>query len=87
MTMLGRDQLRNQTRLQNTFLLRFEEGVIEFPPSYKIGVENNVYNRERIPGWTDRIFSRKSKMKRVSYKCGTNIFGSDHRPIIAEFEK
>lgn len=53
------------------------------------GVESNEYNRERIPGWTDRIFARKKKqgMQLQSYLCEYNTFGSDHRPVIAKYVK
>lgn len=52
------------------------------------GVEINEYNRDRIPGWTDRIFARKKQgMQLQSYLCEYNTFGSDHRPVIAKYVK
>lgn len=51
-----------------------------------VGVAKNEYSRERIPGWTDRIFHRKGKaMKRISYGCEYGIMGSDHRPVVARY--
>jgi hypothetical protein len=32
-----REQLNNQSELKADFLLRFDEGEISFPPTYKIG--------------------------------------------------
>lgn len=83
--MLKKDQLRNQEELTSNFLMKFEEGEINFPPTYKIGLYSDEYNRERIPGWTDRIFVRKSKMERHSYHCEYGIKGCDHRPVLASF--
>jgi hypothetical protein len=34
---IAREQLKNQEDLKRDFLLRFEEGPITFPPTYKIG--------------------------------------------------
>lgn len=52
------------------------------------GVESNEYNRDRIPGWTDRIFARRKQgMQLQSYLCEYNIFGSDHRPVVAKYVK
>ena len=33
----------------------FEEGKIEFAPTYKIHKNSNFYENSGIPGWTDRI--------------------------------
>jgi hypothetical protein len=35
---LDRDQLRNQEELAGTFLAKFKEQPIEFPPTYKMSV-------------------------------------------------
>lgn len=46
------------------------------------------YDHTRIPGWTDRIFSRKSKeLIPVSYDCLEEVLGSDHRPVLARYTK
>ena len=51
-------------------------------------MSRNVYHDDRIPGWTDRIFSRNStRMTRHSYGCEYEIYGSDHRPVIARYER
>jgi hypothetical protein len=36
----------------------FEEGNIEFAPTYKLKKNDNRYNLTRIPGWCDRIIYR-----------------------------
>lgn len=43
------------------------------------------YSRERIPGWTDRIFHRRGRAKQIDYKCFYYVYGTDHRPIAAEY--
>ena len=50
-----------------------------------MGVNQNEYNSERIPGWTDRIFYRKGRLNQVFYGCEYEIFGSDHRPVVSGF--
>jgi hypothetical protein len=52
------------------------------------GLFDDEYNRDRIPGWTDRIFHRLSPtLVRASYGCEYNIKGCDHRPVIATYYK
>ena len=39
-------------------MLNFKEGVILFPPTYKLESNKNLFSsgkNARIPGWTDRI--------------------------------
>ena len=43
------------------------------------------YNRERVPGWTDRIFHRRGRAQQTNYQCFYHIYGTDHRPIMAEY--
>ena len=83
--LLAKDQLLNQQLLKEQFLPYFKEGPINFAPSYKLGVDDQRYCGERIPGWTDRIFYRKGTLKQLFYGCEENIFGSDHRPIVSGF--
>jgi|JI61114C2RNA_FD_contig_91_1093740_length_854_multi_2_in_0_out_0_2 hypothetical protein len=54
-TLLHKDQLVLQDDLKS-FLGKYQEWPITFPPSYKMSTEKNTYNNNRIPGWTDRIF-------------------------------
>lgn len=45
-----------------------------------------MYFKNRIPGWTDRIFSRKGRIKQAEYSCMYDLFGSDHRPVIGVYQ-
>lgn len=58
---------------------------VKFPPTYKIGDNNQEYDKKRIPGWTDRIFHRKGRARQDTYRCLYNLYGTDHRPILASF--
>ena len=51
------DQLLLEIEEGYTELVRFSEGTIEFPPTYKYipGSHNYYYDGEKIPGWCDRI--------------------------------
>jgi hypothetical protein len=85
--LLDKDQLVQQENLK-TFLNKYKEWPITFPPSYKMSTEKNTYNNNRIPGWTDRIFHsclNDKEIEQTSYECDFDVLGSDHRPIIATF--
>jgi len=84
---LHKDQLVLQDDLK-TFLGKYREWPITFPPSYKMATEKNSYSDNRIPGWTDRIFhsfGATSELEQLSYDCDFQVFGSDHRPVLATF--
>jgi hypothetical protein len=36
----------------------FQEGKIEFAPTYKINKIGTDYNSKRVPAWTDRVIFR-----------------------------
>ena len=47
----------------------FKEGMIHFPPSYKLVENDNKFASSkdwRIPGWTDRILFHENEVKAVS---------------------
>jgi phosphatidylinositol-bisphosphatase len=54
-------------------------------------VNSNEYSTDedaRVPGWTDRIlFAARNAcdLEQVNYDCAINMFGSDHRPVFAQF--
>ena len=79
--MLKMDQLGRQEDLARSFLKNYIEEKIDFPPTYKMTADSEVYSRERIPGWTDRIFNRIGRSKQKSYSCLYFTKGSDHRPV------
>ena len=69
----------------------FNEGIINFPPTYKyIPGSNNYVNdsdNRRIPSYTDRIlFCNKGGIRNISYKSIPTLMYSDHRPVHACFE-
>ncbi|EDQ87577.1 uncharacterized protein MONBRDRAFT_27082 [Monosiga brevicollis MX1] len=92
------DQLLMQRGSQKMFF-GFEEGPIEFPPSYryKRGTRD-VYEYEKqkasgikinVPSYTDRIMWRSFPnlyIKQTSYGATTDIMTSDHSPVFATFD-
>lgn len=77
----------------------FQEGVIDFPPTYKFDKGTDNYDsseKERKPAWTDRILwhvrkeDEKSyeeiKIACKSYASAMEIRMSDHKPVMASFE-
>eukprot|EP00933_Yihiella_yeosuensis_P036693 TRINITY_DN30467_c0_g2_i1.p1 TRINITY_DN30467_c0_g2~~TRINITY_DN30467_c0_g2_i1.p1 ORF type:complete len:503 (+),score=93.21 TRINITY_DN30467_c0_g2_i1:72-1580(+) len=73
--------------------LKFEEGEIIFPPTYKYFPGKNSLNPKRTPGWCDRILYRwnprdgsSSKVQLLHYdSCGELMRTSDHHPVTAMF--
>jgi len=58
--LLDYDQFK-QVQKEEKFLKDFNEGDIDFPPTYKFDVGSDVYDtsdKQRIPSWTDRILCR-----------------------------
>lgn len=52
------DQFLHERLKTEKLFENFKEGLILFPPTYKLYPMKNVYNikkKKRIPGWTDRI--------------------------------
>ena len=63
----------------------FIEGEIGFPPTYKL--KKNVYDKERVPSWTDRILY-KDKLKIMTQETYGSIISnlySDHKPVYSQF--
>lgn len=63
------DQLLN-VKPKSSLLSRFQEGELNFDPTYKYDDHSNNYDtsqKKRIPAWCDRILFEKSK------DCGGNI--------------
>lgn len=81
------DQLYLQERRLAHFLGQYSEGPLTFGPTYKFRKYEPVYETQRIPGWTDRIFfhSKYQDMRLVQYTADYEVFGSDHRPVVAQF--
>lgn len=80
------DQLNSQMVKGATFPY-FYEMEIKFPPTYKFDNGTDVYDtseKARTPSWTDRILSRGSNLRQLSYGSAPLLF-SDHRPVYATF--
>ncbi|XP_042460841.1 type IV inositol polyphosphate 5-phosphatase 6-like isoform X1 [Zingiber officinale] len=89
--LLEKDQLQIEKRAGRVFS-GFEEGPIEFMPTYKYLTNSDVYTikpaksrgKRRTPAWCDRILWRGKGMKQVLYGRGESQF-SDHRPVYSFF--
>ena len=66
----------------------FNEGEIEFAPTYKIKNNSDEYSTKRIPGWCDRILykSKNNVLTQHSYDSVNTIKTSDHRAVFSQFE-
>jgi hypothetical protein len=81
-----RDQLNLQMVKGETFPY-YNEMQIKFLPTYKFDNGTDMYDtseKARIPSWTDRILSRGTNLRQLSYHSAP-LFFSDHRPVYATF--
>ncbi|ODQ68625.1 hypothetical protein NADFUDRAFT_4149, partial [Nadsonia fulvescens var. elongata DSM 6958] len=81
------DQLNLQMVSGNTFPF-YNEMQIKFPPTYKFDNGTDIYDtseKARTPSWTDRILSRGTNLRQLSYGSAPLMF-SDHRPVFATFD-
>jgi hypothetical protein len=82
------DQLLQQRITNNTFGLRsFHEAKLNFDPTFKYNRGTNQFDssdKQRIPAYCDRIFSRGPRIIQHSYER-LDIKMSDHRPVGATF--
>ncbi|CAM4602123.1 unnamed protein product [Lepidochelys olivacea] len=97
-TLLAVDQLTLE-REKNKVFLRFSEGDISFPPTYRYergSRDSYVWQkfkttgvRINVPSWCDRILWKshpETHMLCNSYGCTDDIVTSDHSPVFATFE-
>ncbi|XP_059073148.1 type IV inositol polyphosphate 5-phosphatase 7 [Cryptomeria japonica] len=90
-TMLEKDQLRNEKKGGGIFE-GWNEGKINFPPTYKYCRNSDQYAGEslrsgakrRTPAWCDRILWYGKGLRQLSYDRGESKF-SDHRPVSSVF--
>eukprot|EP00743_Colponemidia_sp_Colp-15_P001871 GILK01002039.1.p1 GENE.GILK01002039.1~~GILK01002039.1.p1 ORF type:complete len:477 (+),score=71.87 GILK01002039.1:47-1432(+) len=85
--LLANDQLLRERKHGNVFS-SFQEGHIDFPPTYKFDRNSDIYDsskKSRIPSWTDRILYKGSKVAQETYGWISDIRTSDHRPVFAQF--
>ncbi|XP_056215527.1 phosphatidylinositol 3,4,5-trisphosphate 5-phosphatase 2B-like isoform X4 [Falco biarmicus] len=96
--LLAVDQLSLE-REKNKVFLRFSEGDISFPPTYRYergSRDSYVWQkfkatgmRINVPSWCDRILWKSHPETHVvcnSYGCTDDIVTSDHSPVFATFE-
>ncbi|NXV75239.1 SHIP2 phosphatase, partial [Atlantisia rogersi] len=96
--LLAVDQL-NLEREKNKVFLRFREGDISFPPTYRYergSRDSYMWQkfkptgvRINVPSWCDRILWKSHPETHVvcnSYGCTDDIVTSDHSPVFATFE-
>ncbi|XP_042510848.1 type I inositol polyphosphate 5-phosphatase 8 [Macadamia integrifolia] len=93
-SLLERDQLQIEQKAGRVFQ-GWEEGKIEFAPTYKYLPNSNCYvaqssstvsskEKRRTPAWCDRILWRGEGVKQMWYGRGESRF-SDHRPVNSLF--
>ena len=95
-TLLSADQLKIEHGNKTVFE-DFQEGTIDFPPTYKYDLFSEDYDTSekcRVPAWTDRVLWRRrqlSKEPAPGWSAGTckwygraELKQSDHRPILSK---
>lgn len=86
--LLEADQFRAQYALRKIFV-GYEEGVIEFRPSYKYdpGTDNwDTSEKNRAPAWCDRILWKGENVQALEYRSHPTLRMSDHKPVSALLE-
>lgn len=86
-TVLIHDGLSKEIRSKRVFT-QFSEGTIRFPPTYKYSIgSQDLYDRERTPSYTDRIFYQtlpridSNKLEVSGYQSFPEYTISDHKPV------
>ena len=83
------DQL-NLERVKGAVFEGFEEGILNFAPTYKFQPGTDLYERRaekklRAPAWCDRVLwrtVRPGSVRLLNYRCST-LRPSDHKPVSA----
>jgi len=73
-----------KAKLVNSSLMEFEEGIINFDPTYKYDKGTNIYDtskKKRSPAWCDRIFWKKTDDVEVISYNKVDYTDSDHKPV------
>lgn len=87
--LLAHDQLLHEKSRGNAFKY-FQEGPINFGPTYKYQPGTNLYERredkkKRCPAWCDRIQWIGEEVVQLSYSRCETLKISDHKPVSALF--
>ncbi|XP_072015729.1 uncharacterized protein [Amphiura filiformis] len=89
--LLEHDQLRKSMN-KNEIFKGFKEGAIEFIPTYKFDIGDDIYDtseKKRVPSYTDRILfksRKKSDVAILDYTSINDIKASDHRPVCGVYQ-
>ena len=85
------DQLRKQMNT-NSVLCDFEEGAIDFPPTYRMLKNGDGYSNKKYqnPSYCDRVLWKSlpgsaPQLYQTLYASAPNLNSSDHRPVCANF--
>ncbi|GMH62302.1 hypothetical protein TL16_g03448 [Triparma laevis f. inornata] len=85
------DQLRKQMH-SKTVLCDFEEGAIDFAPTYRMlkGKEGYSNKKHQNPSYTDRVLWKSlpgaaPQLYQTLYSSAPTLNQSDHRPVLASF--
>mmetsp|Transcript_14051 Transcript_14051/g.25380 ORF Transcript_14051/g.25380 Transcript_14051/m.25380 type:complete len:509 (+) Transcript_14051:2107-3633(+) len=88
-SLLAFEQLIRQ-RAENKVFLRFTEGKIAFPPTFKFKTGTNEYSEKRVPAWCDRVLwwrdQRTCSVVQRWYRSIEEVYISDHKPVCALFD-
>ncbi|KAK4287797.1 hypothetical protein Pmani_039144 [Petrolisthes manimaculis] len=84
------DQL-SQARQKGEAFSEFEEGEINFPPTFKYDPGTDHYDtssKQRVPSYTDRILFKSSRkaVTCTSYTSCPLFRTSDHKPVLGTFQ-
>jgi hypothetical protein len=76
------DQL-NIAKTTDTNLIKFDEGQLNFEPTYKYIIGTSQYDnkKKRVPSWCDRIIFKKNDDIQIMDYNRINYTLSDHKPI------
>ncbi|KAL7716232.1 Inositol polyphosphate 5-phosphatase [Entamoeba marina] len=76
------------TSLRNKLVFNgFSEQQINFAPTFKIKIGENVYKDNRVPAWCDRVLYKTENRHHVEVKeyKSHEIYCSDHKPVTCLF--
>eukprot|EP01137_Pigoraptor_chileana_P032379 Opistho-2@21651 len=86
--LLVNDELNIERAALRVFV-GFEEGPIDFVPTYKYDVGTDNYDtseKQRTPAWCDRILWKGKNVTQLFYRSHQQMRGSDHKPVAALFD-
>ena len=79
----------HENKFQELFFKYFNEGNIEFQPTYKYDIGTDTFDtskKQRVPAYCDRILWKlNDSIEQLYYKSIPEIKYSDHKPVLAYF--